>query len=99
MTGHQAKKKMTEDSPAKDPSTKKKRAVPHDLLFEHLLYRGHHPILHYHGHHPLYHHHHADQRPRLVHKKKRNGLELIHARRWWTTTGRRRRTKKIRSRT
>ena len=91
MTSHQAKKKMTEDSPAKDPSTKKKRAVPHDLLF------GHHPL--YHGHHPLYHHH-ADQGPWLVHKKKRNGLELIPARRWWTKkmTGRTR-TKKIRSRT
>ena len=78
LTGHQAKKKMTEDSSAKDSSTKK-RAVPHDLF----------------GNHPRYHHH-ADQGSWLVHKK-RNGLELIPARRWWTTG--RRRTNKIRSRT
>ena len=51
------------------------------------------------GHHPL-HHHHADQGSWLLHKK-RNGLELIPARRWWTTkmTTGRRRTKKIRRRT
>ena len=81
-------------------SSAKKRAVVRpafDLWFgQHSLNHGHHPL--HHGHHPLYHHH-ADQGPRLVHKKKRNGLELIPARRWWTTTGRRRRTKKIRSRT